>query len=156
VLIKLENKQRTAMPLNQNPEQIARDQIDTLLLQSGWGIQNKSQINFHIGEGQSVREYQTDSGPADYILFVGDKPGDVIEAKAEQHGRKFISVEEQTAEYAAANLKRAERLRQTILQRIFSGQLIGEINSEALPVVDTVSPDWLMAAKSNDKYQINP
>jgi type I restriction enzyme R subunit len=93
------------MTLNQNPEQLARDNIDKLLLQSGWLIQNKNQINFHIGEGQAVREYQTDTGPADYILFVGGKPVGVIEAKAEQHGHKLTSVEEQTAEYAAAKLK---------------------------------------------------
>lgn len=114
------------MTLNQNPEQIAFDQIDKLLLQSGWVIQNKNQINFHIGEDQSVQEYQTDSGPADYILFVGDRPGDVIEAKAEQHGRKFISVEEQTAEYAAAILKRVERLRQAILQRAFPASCLAK------------------------------
>jgi type I site-specific restriction endonuclease len=143
------------MPFNQNPEQIARDQIDKLLLQSGWDIKNKNQINFHIGKGQTVQEYQTDTDSADYILFVGDNPGGEIEAKAEQHGHKFTSVEEHTAEYAAAKLNRAERLSQTILQCAFSGQLIGEINSDALLVVDTVSPDWVMAAKSNDKYQIN-
>ncbi|BBL60843.1 DEAD/DEAH box helicase family protein [Methylomonas koyamae] len=93
------------MTINQNPEQVARDQIDTLLEQSGWAVQNKNQINFYIGEGQAVREYQTDTGPADYILFVGGKPVGVIEAKAEQHGHKLTSVEDQTAEYAAAKLK---------------------------------------------------
>ncbi|MBS4051592.1 MAG: hypothetical protein KGZ69_10355 [Methylomonas sp.] len=139
------------MTLNQNPEQIACDQIDKLLLQSGWVIQNKNQINFNIGKGQTVREYQTDSGPADYILFVCDKPGDVIEAKAEQHGRKFISVKEQTAEYAVANLKRTKRLCQAILQRSFSSQLIGKTNSDALPAFDTAAPDWLKAAEPNTK-----
>jgi type I restriction enzyme R subunit len=93
------------MTLNQNPEQKARDNIDKLLLQSGWDIQNKNQINLHSGTGQAVREYQTDTGPADYILFVGGKPVGVIEAKAEQHGHKLTSVEEQTAEYAFAKLK---------------------------------------------------
>jgi type I restriction enzyme R subunit len=77
------------MTLNQNPEQIARDNIDKLLLQSGWVIQNKNQINLHIGTGQAVREYQTDTGPADYILFVDGKPVGVIEAKAESHGHKL-------------------------------------------------------------------
>lgn len=131
------------MTLNKNPEQIALDQSDKLLL--GWVIQNKNQINFHIGEGQSVWEYRTDSGRANYILFVGDKPGDVIEARAEQHGGKFIGVEEQTAEYAAANLKRAERLHEAKLQSAFSDQLLGETNSAALPASDTVPPDWLKA-----------
>lgn len=93
------------MPTNQNPEQVARDQIDKLLQQAGWMVQNKTQINFHAGQGQAVREYQTDTGPADYILFVDGKPLGVIEAKAEQHGHKLTTVEEQTAEYAAAKLK---------------------------------------------------
>lgn len=93
------------MTLNQNPEQKARDNIDKLLLQTGWVIQNKSQINLHAGLGQAVREYQTDTGPADYILFVDGKAVGVIEAKAEQHGHKLTTVEEQTAEYAAAKLK---------------------------------------------------
>jgi len=30
---------------NQNPEQLARDKIDKLLLASGWLIQNKSSVN---------------------------------------------------------------------------------------------------------------
>lgn len=93
------------MALNQNPEQKARDNIDKLLLQAGWVIQNKKQINLDAGIGQAVREYQTDTGPADYILFVDRKPVGVIEAKAENHGHKITSVEEQTAEYAAAKLK---------------------------------------------------
>lgn len=31
--------------MNQNPEQIARDTIDAMLMASGWVIQNKNQIN---------------------------------------------------------------------------------------------------------------
>jgi len=93
------------MTINQNPEQKARDNIDKLLLQSGWVVQNKNQINFEAGLGQAVREYQTDTGPADYILFVDRKPVGVIEAKAEHHGHNITSVEEQTAEYASAKLK---------------------------------------------------
>jgi type I restriction enzyme, R subunit len=72
------------MTLNQNPEQKARDNIDKLLLQAGWVIQNKKQINLDAGIGQAVREYQTDTGPADYILFVARKPVGVIEAKEEK------------------------------------------------------------------------
>ena len=69
------------MTLNQNPEQKARDNIDKLLLQSGWIVQNKNKINFDEGIGQAVREYQTDVGPADYVLFVGKQAVGVIEAK---------------------------------------------------------------------------
>jgi type I restriction enzyme, R subunit len=93
------------MALNQNPEQLARDNIDALLRQSGWVIQNKNQLNLNDGSGQAVREYQTDTGPADYILFVDRKPVGVIEAKAEHHGHRITAVEDQTAEYAIAKLK---------------------------------------------------
>ena len=55
--------------MNQNPEQIARDQIDKLLIASGWVIQSKNAINLSINIGVAVREYQTDIGPADYVLF---------------------------------------------------------------------------------------
>ncbi len=34
------------MTPNQNPEQKARDNIDKLLLQSGWVVQNKNKINY--------------------------------------------------------------------------------------------------------------
>src|SRR5665811_1167669 len=93
------------MTLNQNPEQKARDNIDKLLLQAGWVIQNKNQINLDQGIGQAVREYQTDVGPADYVLFVGKLAVGVIEAKAEKFGHNITPVEEQTAGYAAAKLK---------------------------------------------------
>jgi type I restriction enzyme R subunit len=93
------------MTLNQTPEQKARDQIDKQLQQAGWVVQNKNQINLDAGLGQAIREYQTDTGPADYILFVDRQPVGVIEAKPEGLGYKLISVEEQTAEYAVAKLK---------------------------------------------------
>jgi type I restriction enzyme R subunit len=90
---------------NQTPEQIARDAIDAQLRASGWAVQNKDAINFAEGEGQAVREYLTDTGPADYVLFVDAKPVGVIEAKKETLGHTITSVEDQTAEYAAAKLK---------------------------------------------------
>jgi hypothetical protein len=59
---------------NQNPEQIARDNIDKQLLACGWVVQSKSKINLSANLGVAVREYQTDVGPADYVLFVSGKP----------------------------------------------------------------------------------
>jgi type I restriction enzyme R subunit len=58
---------------NQNPEQIARDHIDELLKQAGWKVQSLKKIDLNDGPGQAVREYQTDVGPADYVLFVNKK-----------------------------------------------------------------------------------
>ena len=65
---------------NQNPEQIARDNIDELLKASGWSVQDKNKIDLNQGHGQAVREYPTDTGPADYVLFVDNKAVGVIEA----------------------------------------------------------------------------
>jgi type I restriction enzyme R subunit len=90
---------------NQNPEQIARDAIDAQLRAAGWAIQAKDAIDFHAGEGQAVREYTTDTGPADYVLFVDGQPVGVIEAKKETLGQNITVVEDQTADYSAAKLK---------------------------------------------------
>ena len=52
-----------------------------------------------------MREYLTDVGPADYVLFIERKPVGVIEAKPEAWGQKITTVEEQSAGYAEADLK---------------------------------------------------
>ncbi len=75
------------MSSNQNPEQIARDAIDAQLRAGGWTVQSKDAINFHEGNGQAVREYVTDTGPADYVLFVDGQPVGVIEAKTDPKPR---------------------------------------------------------------------
>lgn len=90
---------------NQNPEQVARDRIDAQLRAAGWAVQGKGEVNLHAGGGQAIREYTTDCGPADYVLFIDRKPVGVIEAKKETLGQNITAVEEQTAEYGAARLK---------------------------------------------------
>src|SRR5829696_2970233 len=95
----------TVATKNQNPEQIARDEIDKRLLEAGWVVQDKKAIDFNAGQGIAVREYQTDVGPADYVLFVGKRAVGVIEAKSEDWGHKITTIEEQSAGYAAAKLK---------------------------------------------------
>lgn len=91
--------------MNQNPEQLARDKIDIALVQCGWVIQNKTQINLNAGMGVAVREYQTDIGAADYVLFVNKKPVGIIEAKRAEEGVHLIMHEDQSEGYAAAKLK---------------------------------------------------
>ncbi|WP_245623420.1 type I restriction-modification enzyme R subunit C-terminal domain-containing protein [Catenovulum maritimum] len=91
--------------VNQNAEQIARDKIDEMLKLAGWTVQDKTKINLNDGIGQAIREYQTDVGPADYVLFVDKKAVGVIEAKREEAGEKITSVEDQTEGYANAKLK---------------------------------------------------
>jgi len=86
--------------MNKTPEQKARDNIDRMLERSGWAIVDKNAINWRLGPGIAVREYQTDVGPADYVLFVDREPLGVIEAKKEAEGHR-LSVHEQQAEYYA-------------------------------------------------------
>jgi type I restriction enzyme, R subunit len=90
---------------NQTPEQIARDIIDSQLIDCGWIIQNKKQMNLNAGLGVAVTEYQTDVGPADYILFVSGKPVGVIEAKKEEEGVRLTVHEDQSKYYADSKLK---------------------------------------------------
>jgi len=91
--------------LNQNPEQIARDNIDRQLRDAGWSIQSKDEINLFESLGVAVKEYSTDIGPADYVLFVDTDPVGIIEAKREDIGYNISVVEEQSSGYANAKLK---------------------------------------------------
>lgn len=91
--------------VNQNPEQKARDEIDQLLAKAGWAVQDKKKIDFSASLGVAVREYQTDVGPADYVLFVDKQAVGVIEAKPETWGEKITIVEDQSQGYANATLK---------------------------------------------------
>jgi type I restriction enzyme R subunit len=93
------------MKRNQNPEQIARDRIDEMLRQSGWLVQSKKEMNINAGKGVAIREYQTDVGPADYVLFVDRKAVGIIEAKREEEGHRLTVVEDQSKNYAIAKLK---------------------------------------------------
>src|ERR1035437_1569821 len=90
---------------NQNHEQIARDHIDSQLVACGWLIQGMNRVNLHAGVGVAVKEYLTDVGPADYVLFVDGKPCGVIEAKKEEEGFAGAIHEDQTEGYATARLK---------------------------------------------------
>lgn len=91
--------------LNQNPEQIARDRIDKMLAAAGWVVQSRKKIDFSAGRGVAIREYLTDVGPADYVLFVDHKPVGIIEAKREEEGHRLTAVEDQSKDYANAKLK---------------------------------------------------
>ena len=77
--------------LNQNPEQVARDTIDKMLKAAGWVVQSKNEVNLAAGMGVAVREYLTDVGPADYVLFVDRKPVGIIEAKWEEEGFRLTT-----------------------------------------------------------------
>ena len=94
--------------VNLTPEQKAREKIDQMLEASGWVIQNMDTLDFSNHMGVAVREYQTEAGYADYILFLNRKPVGVIEAKREEEGHHLTVVEEQSGDYAKSRLKHFE------------------------------------------------
>ena len=72
----------------QMPEQQARANIDSLLEQVGWELQNANSINLHTtSRGVAVREFplRHGHGTADYLLFADRKAVGVVEAKPEGH-----------------------------------------------------------------------
>lgn len=87
------------------PEIKARQQIDQKLEEAGWVIQDMKQFNLSAGLGVAIREYATDTGPADYVLFADRVACGVIEAKKDSAGENLTVTESQTERYASANLK---------------------------------------------------
>ncbi len=90
---------------NQNPEQKARDKIDQMLREAGWKVQSQDKADLHASKGVAIREYYTDAGPADYVLFLNRKPVGIIEAKREEEGHRLTMAEDQSKKYATAKLK---------------------------------------------------
>ncbi|MFW3345399.1 DEAD/DEAH box helicase family protein [Aliarcobacter butzleri] len=79
------------------PEEQARVNIDKLLEQSGWLVQDYKHLNLGASLGIAVREFPTLKGPADYMLFIKRKAVGVLEAKPE--GVTLSGVTEQSERY---------------------------------------------------------
>jgi len=80
-----------------NPEEIARKNIDHLLKEAGWVIQDYREINLGAALGIAVREFPLETGFADYLLFINRKLAGAVEAKPE--GTTLSGVEIQTDKY---------------------------------------------------------
>ena len=87
------------------PEEKARALIDQRLQQAGWLLQDMAQLNPAAARGVAVREFPTDTGPADYVLLLDREPVGVIEAKRDEEGQRITAHESQTEGYARARLK---------------------------------------------------
>jgi type I restriction enzyme, R subunit len=83
-----------------NPEELARQNIDRLLSQAGWCVQDRRELNLGAGRGVAVREFPLQGGEADYLLFVDRQAVGVIEAKPE--GTTLSGVADQTGGYSVA------------------------------------------------------
>jgi type I restriction enzyme, R subunit len=79
------------------PEEEARQLIDDLLSKAGWAVQNYRNLNLGASLGVAVTEFPTNTGPADYILFVDRKAVGVVEAKP--IGTTLSGVAEQSQGY---------------------------------------------------------
>lgn len=86
--------------MSESPEQKARREIDAMLNESGWIVQNREDIELTAGRGIAVREFPMKSGFgfADYLLYLDRKAIGAVEAKAEG---TLAGVEAQSAKYAA-------------------------------------------------------
>lgn len=89
-----------------HPEEKARLEIDRQLKEVGYVIQDMAEINLSAAKGVIVREYPTDTGPVDYLIFIKGKAVGVIEAKEVNKGVELvINVESQTNRYVNSKFK---------------------------------------------------
>lgn len=99
------------VPENTLLEAETRKEIDKKLEAAGWIVQDKKQMNLMAGDygihGVAVREMDTDTGPADYMLFINGEACGIIEAKRE--GSNLGGVAEQSKRYAQSDLKHIQR-----------------------------------------------
>ncbi|MCW8957145.1 MAG: type III restriction endonuclease subunit R, partial [Gammaproteobacteria bacterium] len=87
-------------PVSTLLEAETREAIDKKLIEAGWVIQDKKRLNLLESLGVAVREMDTDSGPADYMLFIDGIACGIIEAKRE--GEDLGHVSSQSKRYATS------------------------------------------------------
>jgi type I restriction enzyme, R subunit len=97
-----ERRPRPTQPMDAldrlSPEQKARVRIDAMLEAAGWELQDYSgPVDFQSSAGVAIREFETKTGPVDYLLVAEGRVVGSIEAKAEGH--TLASVEVQTERY---------------------------------------------------------
>lgn len=65
------------------PELFTRTSIDATPAEAGWLVLDRDQMNLATGPGVAVREFPTDTGRCDHLLFLEGKPAGLIEARRE-------------------------------------------------------------------------
>ena len=113
------------------PEELARQQIDGLLEESGWNVQDYSSMNIMADLGVAIREFPVKTGHVDYLLYADGKAIGVVEAKPEGHTLKGVEI--QSAKYTES-LPPTSKVCITTIQRLYSilkdEELYDETNEE--------------------------
>lgn len=78
-------------------EDIERKEIDNMLTDSGWIVQDYEDRNLSESLGVAVREYPLSTDNVDYALFINSQPVGVVEAK--KFGHTLSGVTEQSEKY---------------------------------------------------------
>ncbi len=79
------------------PEQRARQNIDRMLGDAGWSVQDRDGFDLTASKGVAIREFALKAGYADYMLFVDGEAVGVVEAKKE--GTTLGGVDTQSQKY---------------------------------------------------------
>ncbi len=79
------------------PEERARRNIDRMLQDAGWSVQDRDGFDLTASKGVAIREFALKAGFADYMLFVDGEALGVVEAKKE--GTTLSGVDTQSQKY---------------------------------------------------------
>lgn len=62
--------------MSPTPEQEARTEIDRMLVEAGWLVQDVKNVNLYAGQGVAIREFPLERGFgfADYLLYIDANP----------------------------------------------------------------------------------
>ena len=85
--------------MSPTPEREARVEIDRMLADAGWVVQDMKHVNLHANRGVAIREFilLPGHGAADYLLYVDGQAAGVVEAKPA--GYTLTGVEIQSDKY---------------------------------------------------------
>jgi len=128
------------------PEAAARQIIDQKLERAGWTLQDMKSINLGAASGVAVREYPTDTGPVDYLLFVDRQPVGVIEAKRDDAGENITAHETQTERFRYFDYK-------TLVARDKASLDIFWLKDDSLDNLDSLPPPAVLAQEIVEHLQ---
>jgi type I site-specific restriction endonuclease len=67
------------------PEAQARQEIDALLTQAGWVVQEVDRFNLSAARGVAIAEFPLSTGPTDYLLIGDGQRVSDVEARQPRH-----------------------------------------------------------------------